>query len=197
MLAKTGSRTPLGSRPSQTLPVRPATKRPSRAQKPQLNSLDAEYKPLPANSPRQPRAAHHLGRLIATPRLEFPLTPTKLSLLTCTLSAVAGNRDYIAVFQISPSRRRSENRSSPLARVEPGLPVRNAGVPPALFTFAHVASQPAVPHILPLLGTHGRAFRTAAIPPGAVAFSPLVTHHSPLITAFLIYGAAIRNPRKP
>ena len=43
----------------------------------------------------------------------------------------------------------------------------------------------------------GRAFGTAGIPAGAFADRPLVTRHLSLITAFLIYGAAIRIPRKP
>jgi hypothetical protein len=187
MSAKTGSRTPLGSRPSQTLPVRPATKRPPRDQKPQLDSPHADNKPLSSRF------------LIATPRLEFPVTHTKLSPLTFS------NRDYMrvlhppwrtAVFQISPSRRRSENRPKPLHHVTPGLPTRNAGVPPALLT-------------------SGRASRTAGIPAGAFAvsalsthlaavaetprgFSPFTNHKSPVTSHdLLIYGPAIRNPRKP
>ena len=45
--------------------------------------------------------------------------------------------------------------------------------------------------------THGRAFRTAGIQPAPLPFPPLATSHSSLITAFLIYGPAIRIPRKP
>jgi hypothetical protein len=56
----------------------------------------------------------------------------------------------------------------------------------------------------PALMTDGRAFRTAGIPAGAFEPCRLVTHqpaslmegHLSLITAFLIYGAAIRNPAK-
>jgi hypothetical protein len=48
---------------------------------------------------------------------------------------------------------------------------------------------------------HGRAARTASFPPvagipaGAFAFSSVITYHPSSITRFLIYGAAIRNPR--
>ena len=114
--------------------------------------------------------------LIANPRLEFPPTHSKQTPLTFS------NRDYIAVFQVLPSRRQSENRPRPLTRVTPSLPTRNSGLPAA-------AGVPLAPL------THGRAFRTAGIPAGSFAFSRLITHHSSLITALLIYGPAIRIPR--
>ena len=144
--------------------------------------------------------------LIANPRLEFPLTHTKQTPLTFS------NREYIAVFQILPSRRQSTNCSKPLHRVTPGPLTRNAG-------------QPAVARVPTALLTHGRAFRTAGIPAGAVVVSrlvthlpavdqtpcrllPLTSHKSPVARLyredpprrttshdFLIYGSAIRNPR--
>jgi len=130
MFAKTGSRTPLGSRPSQTPPVRPNTKRPPHDQNSQLDTLDAEGKPLPANFPWPPRRARHGGRLIATPRLEVSLTHTKNSPLRIS------NRDYIAVF------------------------LKKSSAPAA-----HQLQQ--------------------------------IWFRSTLATQFLIYGPAIRNPRKP
>ena len=156
--------------------------------------------------------------LIANPRLEIPPTHSKQNPLTFS------NREYIALFQFF-SRRESKNRARPLTRVTPGLPTRNAGVPPALSTFAFsapffgraslAASLPAVAGILPLLLTHGRASRSAGTAASALALSPLITHrpavakpphrflsltsHKLPVTShdFLIYGPAIRNPRKP
>jgi len=151
------------------------------------------------NSPRPaPSAATHKSHpvtrpfaspisnfLIANPRLEFPPSHTKQTPLTFS------NREYIAVFQFAPSRRHTNNRSRPLQQVTPGLPVRNAGVPPALLI-------------------HGRAFRTAGIPAGAFAASRLIarrsvvasparltriTSHELRVTPFLIYVSAIRNLR--
>src|ERR1700744_4035629 len=124
-----------------------------------------------ATHPAAERKALTPKFLIATPRLEFPLTPTKQSPLTFS------NRDYmrilhppwrIAVFQFFVSRCRPENRSRTLRRVKPGLPVRPTGVPPALLTC-------------------GRASRTAGIPAGAFDFSCFIPRHSSLIAAFLIY----------
>jgi hypothetical protein len=102
------------------------------------------------------------------------------------------NRDYIALFQFFPFRPAfpCSQKSCLFLRCLPGI----AGLPTG-------ASAVAV----------GRAFRTAVLPPvedipaGSFAVSPLITHHSParqpcsgsLISAFLIYGPAIRNPRKP
>jgi hypothetical protein len=220
MSAKTGSRTPLGSRPSPTLPVRPATKRAPRAQKPQLHAFHAENKPLPANF------------LIATPRLEFPVTHTKLSPLTFS------NREQIADFRSRIAQQ--SRRTIPAAPIdnEFGRASRNAGlstvtsIEPALFNSRE--RRPVLRHegspdrrlCLSLL-THGRAFRTASIPAGAFAGSRLITHlaavsktpysSSPLTSHkspvarlfredpprrttshdFLIYGSAIRNPSKP
>src|SRR4029077_10259134 len=116
------------------------------------------------NSPRPaPSAAPHKSHpvtrpfasptsriLIATPRLEFRPTHTKQTPLTFS------NRDYIALFQIPPSRRHSKNRARPLHRVTPRLPVRNTGVPPALLT-------------------HGRDLRPAGIPACSLAFSCPIT----------------------
>ena len=154
--------------------------------------------PRPA-PPAAPHKSHPVTRpfaspfpkfLIATPRLEFPPTHTKQTPLTFS------NREYIAVFQFFSSRRHRENRPRPLHRVTPRLPTCNAGVPPALLT-------------------HGRAFRTAGIPAGSFDLSPLITHlpavakppcrflpltsHKSPVTNhdFLIYGPAIRIPRKP
>jgi len=110
--------------------------------------------------------------LIANPRLEFPPTHTKQSPLRFS------NREYIAVFQFFPLRRKSKNHSRPLRPVGPSLPTRNAGGTPALLT-----SAPVVPP-------------TAAKVP-CRSSSP-TNHNSPVTShAFLIYGAAIRNPRKP
>jgi hypothetical protein len=82
------------------------------------------------------------------------------------------------------------------------VPVDPAGRTPGL---------PASAGVLRAHLTHGRAFRTAGvprgtkgIPAGSLAFSRVITHQSParqpkggsLITDFLIYGSAIRNPRK-
>ena len=127
----------------------------------------ATTKSRPATRLFPPRISQFL---IATPRLEFPPTHSKQTPLTFS------NREYIAVFQFFPLRPKSENRSRPLTHVTSSLPTRNAGVPPA-----------------PL--THGRAVRTAGIPAGSFASSRLITHHSSLITALLIYGPAIRIPR--
>src|SRR4029077_15708954 len=60
--------------------------------------------------------------LIANPRLEFPPTHTRQTPLTFS------NREYIAVFQVLPSRRHTKNRPRPLHRVTPRLPTRNAGM---------------------------------------------------------------------
>jgi hypothetical protein len=158
--------------------------------------------------PWPPRHVRHLGRLIATPRLDFPSTHTRQRPLTCTLPAVAGSRDClrvlhpasrIAFFQFFSSRPHLENRAIPPLRVTPGLPTRNAGASPALLTLPPLGTPISASAYLPL----GRAFRTAGlprrrrgIPAGSFAFSRPATHHSPLSTDFLIYGPAIRNPRK-
>jgi hypothetical protein len=128
--------------------------------------------------------------LIANPRLEFPPTHTKQTPLTFS------NREYIAVFHLLPPRLHFKNRPRPRLPLTPGRPTSNAGVPPALLT-------------------HGRAFRTAGIPAGSFDLSPLITHlpavakppcrflplasHKSPVTNhdFLIYGPAIRIPRKP
>ena len=73
---------------------------------------------------------------------------------------------------------------------------------------------PATAGILSALLTYGRAYRTAGLPAvaggrparrlrpacfsgaGAFSVSCVITHHPSLITEFLIYGSAIRNPRK-
>ena len=98
--------------------------------------------------------------LIATPRLEFPPTHSKQTPLTFS------NREYIAVFQFFPFRRKSENRSKPLTHVTPALPTRNAGLP---------------------RGTRG-------VPAGSFALSRLLTLHSSLITSFLIATPRLEFP---
>ena len=158
------------------------------------NPVTRPFAPQNSKFPWPPSAADRGWRLIANPRLEFPPTLSKQSPQTFTLPAVAGNREYIALFRFFSAQCHSENRPRPLTRVTPSLPTRNASVPPALLT-------------------HGRASRTAGIHAGAFAFSTLSTHRpavaklpcgQPLFTShkspitsheFLIYGPAIRNPR--
>jgi hypothetical protein len=109
--------------------------------------------------------------LIANARLEFRLTHSKQSPLKRTLPAAAGNRKQIAF---------SQPKFFPPLDSESGRAFRTAGLS---------------------RGTRGipaRSLRPGYFSgAGAFALSSLITHHSPLITGFLIYCAAIRNPRKP
>jgi hypothetical protein len=78
--------------------------------------------------------------LIANPRLEFPPTHTRQTPLTFS------NREYIAVFQVLPSRRHTKNRPRPLHRVTPRLPTRNAGMLAGSFPISCPTTHlPAVP----------------------------------------------------
>jgi hypothetical protein len=148
-------------------------------------------RPAPSAATRKSRPVTRLFAprkskfLIATPRFEFPPTPSKQSPLTCTLPAATGIRDFIALFrsEIAQTPRRIAFTTS--IDHEFSRAFRTPGIPAGAFDF--------------------RLPGTADLRIGAFAFSPLTTHHSParqpyggpLLTAFLIYGPAIRKPRKP
>jgi hypothetical protein len=99
-----------------------------------------------------------------------------------------------------------------------GRAFRTAGIPAGALAVAFPGTPVSRPALLPLqlaapfapsacpersgraslsvLLNHARASRTAGILAGSFAFSRVITHHSSLVTGFLIYGSAIGNPRK-
>ncbi len=157
--------------------------------------------------------------LIANPRLEFRLTHTKQS------SLIFSNRERIAICRVVfvPGGRSfsSSVNDRNWRSVQDRHPERPSGVEGTLVAHPHsrklsrhtvrpctkTSPSPGAPISASAKLPFARAFRTACRAAcwraGAFASAALVTCHSSPVTGSpwpprrLIYGAAIRNPRKP